>query len=162
MTGFLRANHKHSDLWRVSTPSSVTIQHFKAINGILNIKIRVEVLKRPPVPQCKNCQLFFHSAAGCHRKYRCVKCVTDHPPAKCPRNENKSLPVACCNCLKNQRFSERLARIASILPSTFSPSSKNEQSLEQSQPSRSINQTPTRLLHQITKTKAPQPPANPK
>lgn len=61
----------------------------------------MEVLKRSPVLQCKNCQLFFHSAAGCHRKFRCVKCDKDHPPAACPRNTDKSLPVVCCNCHKN-------------------------------------------------------------
>lgn len=59
------------------------------------------MLKRSPVLQCKNCQLFFHSAAGCHRKFRCVKCDKDHPPAACPRNSDKSLPVACCNCHQN-------------------------------------------------------------
>lgn len=100
-TGYTRFHQKQSDLWRVTTPHSVSFQHFKAINGILNVKIRVEVLKRSPVLQCKNCQLFFHSAAGCHRKFRCVKCDKEHPPAACPRNTNRSLPVVCCNCHKN-------------------------------------------------------------
>lgn len=100
-TGYTRSHQLLSDLWRVATPSSITIQHFKAIDGILNVKIRVEVLKRSPVLQCKNCQLFFHSAAGCYRKFRCVKCDKDHAPGDCPRNSNKSLPVVCCNCHKN-------------------------------------------------------------
>lgn len=92
-TGYTRFHQKQSDLWRVSTPHSVTIQHFRAIDGILNVKIKVEVLKRSPVLQCKNCQLFFHSTAGCYRKYRCVKCDSDHPPSACPRHTDKSLPV---------------------------------------------------------------------
>lgn len=100
-TGFTRFHQRPSDLWRITTPNSITIQHFKAIDGILNVKIRVEVLKKAAVLQCKNCQLFFHSAAGCHRKFRCVKCDQDHPPQKCPRNDNRSLPVVCCNCHKN-------------------------------------------------------------
>lgn len=100
-TGYTRSHQLQSDLWRVTTPNGVTIQHFKAIDGILNVKIRVEVLKRSAVLQCKNCQLFFHSAAGCHRKFRCVKCDTDHPPKSCPRDSNKNLPVVCCNCHKN-------------------------------------------------------------
>ncbi len=48
-TGYTRSHHLLSDLWRVKTPSTVTLQHFKAIDGILNVKIRVEVLKRSPV-----------------------------------------------------------------------------------------------------------------
>lgn len=100
-TGYMRFRQMQSDLWRVTTPNSTKIQHFKSIDGILNVKIRVELLKRSSVLQCKNCQLFFHSAAGCHRNYRCVKCDKDHPPAACPRNTNQSLPVVCCNCHKN-------------------------------------------------------------
>lgn len=100
-TGYTRSHEIQSDLWRITTPNSVTIQHFKAIDGILNVKIRVEILRRSPVLQCKNCQLFFHSAAGCHRKFRCVKCDQDHQPSNCPRNTNQSLPVVCCNCHKN-------------------------------------------------------------
>lgn len=91
-TGYTRFHQKQCDLCRVTTPHSVTFQHFKAINGILNVKIRVEVLKRSPVLQCKNCQLFFNSAAGCHRKFRCVKCDKVHQPAACPRDTNRSLP----------------------------------------------------------------------
>ncbi|KAG4076559.1 hypothetical protein HA402_002722 [Bradysia odoriphaga] len=67
-TGYTRSHQLLSDLWRITTPNSVTMQHFKDIDGILNVKIRVEVLKRSPVLQCKNCQLFFHSAAGCHQQ----------------------------------------------------------------------------------------------
>lgn len=100
-TGYTRSHQMLSDLWRVTTPNCVTIQHFKAIDGTMNVKIRVEVLKRSSVLQCRNCQLFFHSAAGCHRKFRCVKCDRDHPPAACPRGSDKSLPVVCCNCHKN-------------------------------------------------------------
>lgn len=100
-TGYTRSHQLLSDLWRVTTPSCIKIQHFKAINGIMNVKIRVEVLKRSQVLQCKNCQLFFHSAAGCYRKYRCVKCDKDHPPNACPRDTDKNLPVACCNCHEN-------------------------------------------------------------
>lgn len=100
-TGYTRFHHIQSDLWRVTTPNAVTINHFKAIDGILNVKIKIEVLRRTTVIQCKNCQLFFHSAAGCYRKFRCVKCDKDHPPGSCPRNADKSLPVTCCNCHKN-------------------------------------------------------------
>lgn len=100
-TGYTRSHHLISDLWRVTTPNCVMIQHFKSIDGIMNVKIRVEILRRSPVVQCKNCQLFFHSAIGCYRKFRCVKCDKDHPPAACPRDSDKSLPVACCNCHQN-------------------------------------------------------------
>lgn len=36
----------------------MTIQHFKAIDGILNVKIKVEVIKRRPSLQCKNSTIF--------------------------------------------------------------------------------------------------------
>lgn len=69
-----------------------------AIKEIGPFRVRIEKMKPSEIVQCRRCQRYQHTAAGCGFAYRCVQCVTVHLPGACPRAANKSLPLGCINC----------------------------------------------------------------
>lgn len=88
------------------------------LKSLLSIKFLLHQLVkwsrlRTTYTQCRNCQRPGHAASNCNMKYRCMKCLNDHEPGKCPRTEqleiaktkndtdeiNKlSQEVSCVNC----------------------------------------------------------------
>lgn len=60
------------------------VNKLKEIKTLLHRCIKWEQVRRPEIPQCRNCQGFFHSAANCYLPRRCVKCNEDHERGKCP------------------------------------------------------------------------------
>lgn len=77
------------------------INKLKNIKAILYRCVKWEHVRRPEIPQCRNCQGFFHSAANCYLPTRCVKCNLDHERGKCsvnmvqPDEKNKLFCVLC-------------------------------------------------------------------
>lgn len=74
----------------------------KTITTLRHCIITWEQVRRPEIPQCRNCQGFFHSAANCYLPRRCVKCNMDHARGKCttetvPANEKNKLFCVLCN-----------------------------------------------------------------
>ena len=59
------------------------VNKFKNIPTLLYHKIKWEQVRRSEIPQCRNCQRFFHSAANCYLPRRCVKCNTNYEKCKC-------------------------------------------------------------------------------
>lgn len=87
-------------LVQISTESNVN--DLKSIKGLLYRCIRWEALKKPEIPQCRNCQGFFHSASNCFLPSRCVKCKEQHEIGKCslkevPESEREKIFCVLCN-----------------------------------------------------------------
>lgn len=64
------------------TPES-NVNQLKNIKALFYRCIKWEQVRRPEIPQCRNCQGFFHSAANCFLPTKCVKCNQDHEKGKC-------------------------------------------------------------------------------
>lgn len=98
-TGYMRQNNINSNIWQI------TLQPKTDTNTIINIRyiaewsVKWEMMKKPPITQCRRCQRFNHSASNCTLSYRCVKCVESHEPGMCKldNNTNKTKPT-CVNC----------------------------------------------------------------
>lgn len=89
-------------IYLVQITADSKVNELKTIKGILYRCIRWEALRKPEIPQCRNCQRFFHSAANCFLPRRCVKCNQNHEPGKCslqevPYNEKEKLFCVVCN-----------------------------------------------------------------
>lgn len=89
-------------IFLVQISSESKANELKAINGLLYRCIRWEPLKKPEIPQCRNCQSFFHSASNCFLQTRCVKCKDKHEIGECPvkevaENEREKLFCVVCN-----------------------------------------------------------------
>lgn len=91
-------NEIYKKMYQITTPFSFDEKIIKNIVAILSIKVRIEKMKKQPAVQCKRCQGYWHTAAGCHNRYKCVKCATDHGPGECPRNTNNNVSLKCVNC----------------------------------------------------------------
>ena len=48
--------------------------------------------------QCFNCQRFYHNAANCHSKARCLLCGQEHNLKDCPGKNKNDFKVKCVNC----------------------------------------------------------------
>lgn len=81
------------------SPESNT-SSLRKIRGLLNQTIRWEILRKPNVFQCHNCQRVGHSSANCHLGFRCVKCNLPHKPGECLRTKEENTPPFCINCNK--------------------------------------------------------------
>lgn len=61
--------------------------------------------------QCRNCQLFGHSATNCGNKYRCVKCTDEHEPGKCTRQSKVAEgSPKCVNCQGDHTANSRICQ----------------------------------------------------
>lgn len=70
-------------IFLVQISSNSSINKLKQIKTLLYRCIRWEQLKHPEIPQCRNCQGFFHSASNCYLPPKCVKCDKQHERGKC-------------------------------------------------------------------------------
>lgn len=70
-------------MFLVQISSNSSINKLKQIKTLLYHCIRWEQLKHPEIPQCRNCQGFFHSASNCYLPPKCVKCDKQHERGKC-------------------------------------------------------------------------------
>lgn len=70
-------------IYLVQITADSKVNELKTIKGILYRCIRWEALRKPEIPQCRNCQRFFHSATNCFLPRKCVKCNQNHEPGKC-------------------------------------------------------------------------------
>ncbi|KAJ6649792.1 hypothetical protein Bhyg_05032, partial [Pseudolycoriella hygida] len=59
---------------------------------------KVVILKRPG-----------HAASNCNMKYRCMKCLNDHDPGKCPRTEQLELVKARGDANELEQFSKEVS-----------------------------------------------------
>lgn len=88
----------------VQISSESNVKHLKAVRGLLYRCIRWEAIRKADIPQCRNCQSFFHSAANCFLERRCVKCDKTHDPGKCSivnTNTDERNKLFCVLCKKH-------------------------------------------------------------
>lgn len=95
-TGHMRQNNPGMSLYRLVVPAGFNESLFNNIRAILGVGVRFTLYTSKSTTQCSNCQSYFHTAAGCHRKYRCVKCDLVHLPGQCPKAND--VPPKCVNC----------------------------------------------------------------
>lgn len=98
-TGYTRLNGTSSNLWKIICPHNVDLDELQHVKYIYNTSVRFEILKRKGAIQCHKCQGFMHTAANCHREYKCVKCGKSHEVGQCTVKDAKKLK--CANCGKN-------------------------------------------------------------
>lgn len=70
-------------MFLVQITPDTNINKLKRINALFYRCVKWEQIRRPDIPQCRNCQGFFHSAANCFLPSRCVKCDKTHEKGKC-------------------------------------------------------------------------------
>lgn len=95
-TSRLKANCRHA-LYKVIVADTFDEHIFKAVRSKLGIAVRFERYISKSTTQCSRCQYFFHTAAGCHRPFRCVKCISNHEPGCCSKPIDSE--PQCVNCL---------------------------------------------------------------
>lgn len=88
-------------MFLVQVSPETNINKLKNIKTLLYRTIKWEQVRKPEIPQCRNCQGFFHSAANCYLPSRCVKCNMDHERGKCqmgkvPGEEKSKLFCVLC------------------------------------------------------------------
>ena len=88
-------------IFMVQVMPNSNIKELKNIKTIMHRMIYWERLRRPEIPQCRNCQGYFHSAANCFLPSKCVKCSLQHEKGKCPMtgDDDKS-KLYCAVCKK--------------------------------------------------------------
>lgn len=98
ITGFNRANPIIPHLYRVLVPFNFDVAIFLRIQAIFGVAVKFAKFVSRSTTQCCNCQSYFHTAAACKRPYRCVKCIDNHLPGECPKNNNNEAAPQCVNC----------------------------------------------------------------
>ncbi|GFS80054.1 uncharacterized protein TNCV_2988361 [Trichonephila clavipes] len=63
--------------------------------GYLQVKVEGYLVRG--ITQCFNCNNFYHTAANCFMKPRCLKCVKEHATKNCHSKERQLNPF-CVNC----------------------------------------------------------------
>lgn len=95
ITASMKAKQSHS-LFKITVSSNFDERIFKSIRSLHGIAIRFERFVSGAITQCSRCQHYFHTAAACHRQYRCVKCIENHSPGQC--NKSPESEPQCVNC----------------------------------------------------------------
>lgn len=98
-TGFTRTNNISTNLWKIVCSNDTELDELQKIKFICNVSVRFETMKRKGAIQCRKCQGFMHTAANCHRGFKCVKCGKSHEIGNCKVKDEKKL--RCANCGKN-------------------------------------------------------------
>lgn len=96
ITGYNKSNPNVPHLFRLLVPFNFNTTAFKQIKSIFGVAIQFSSFVKKSTTQCSNCQQYFHTAAACQKKYKCVKCIANHLPGCCDKSDN-SLPQ-CVNC----------------------------------------------------------------
>lgn len=98
----MRLPTSQNNLWLIQLQAGSDANQLLEQRYFLHQNVVFERKKQNNIAQCKNCQLFGHSARNCNHKYRCVKCQDNHLPGNCPRSLDQQLtnetPPACVNC----------------------------------------------------------------
>lgn len=98
----MRLPTNQNSLWLIQLQAGSDANQLLQQRFFLHQNVVFERKKQNSIAQCKNCQLFGHSARNCNHKYRCVKCQESHLPGHCPRSLDQQLandtPPACVNC----------------------------------------------------------------
>lgn len=97
-TGHMRANNGGVHLFKLIVPAAFDESIFKSTRSMFGIGVSFSKFVSNAVTQCSNCQAYFHTSAACNRKYRCVKCIGDHPRGECPKNNSPNSQPQCVNC----------------------------------------------------------------
>lgn len=92
------SEERQNNIYIVSVDNELSIPQVLKIGYLLGQRIYWQRFHNKNVAQCKKCQQFLHAAHNCERKYRCVKCIEDHEPGKCPRTDPKEGKPQCVNC----------------------------------------------------------------
>lgn len=102
-------------LFMITFSNSDCIDKIYKINNIVNMKVKVEAVKRTSarIPQCKRCQGFNHTKQYCQRDPRCVKCAGKHLTNECTKSTQIN-PI-CANCQGNHPASYRGCEVAKEL-----------------------------------------------
>lgn len=89
-------------IFMVQVSPNSNINEVKNIKRLLHRCIYWERLRRPEIPQCRNCQGYFHSAANCFLPTKCVKCNLQHEKGNCQQisNEDDKSKLYCVVCKK--------------------------------------------------------------
>ena len=90
-------------IFMVQISPNSNVNELKSIKAILYRCVKWDQVRRPEILQCRNCQGFFHSAANCNLRARCVKCNKEHEKGKCAldlTNENNIENLYCVLCNK--------------------------------------------------------------
>lgn len=75
------------------------IQQVLKIRYVAEWSVKWEIMRKPPITQCRKCQRFNHTASNCQLQYRCVKCLDQHEPGKCSLDSSKNtFKPTCVNC----------------------------------------------------------------
>lgn len=95
-------NKPYTATYLIQVTKDSVIKNLINTKKILQQDVRWETYRKNKVFQCRNCQRVGHSSAGCGLGYRCVKCLDEHEPGKCPRNgaDKKTTKPSCVNCNK--------------------------------------------------------------
>lgn len=89
-------------LWLIQLKAGSDAKQLLDQRVLLHQRVVFERKRQSGIAQCKNCQLFGHSARNCNRPFRCVKCTESHNPGECPRTLDPALAEEtlpnCVNC----------------------------------------------------------------
>lgn len=113
-----------------SEPGS-DVKTLLSCNSILHLKgVRFELKKGQGTRQCRNCQDFGHAAINCFRKYRCVKCVQEHPHGECTKHPTDN-EVACVNCNGNHPANYRGCQVYKDLQKRINDKKKRDREAQE-------------------------------
>ena len=90
-------------IFLVQVTSNSNVNELKNIKAILYRIIKWEPVRHKEIPQCHNCQGFFHSSANCFLKPRCIKCNQEHEKGMCsiPKGDEQTKDkIFCVLCSK--------------------------------------------------------------
>lgn len=89
-----------------------SLLQMKQISGMFGYHVFWGSYRRTEIPQCYNCQSFFHTSRGCTLTSRCNRCGGKHKSRECKlvdKDTNK-VPddkLKCCHCKGNHTCSYR-------------------------------------------------------
>lgn len=135
-TGYMRKNNIKSNIWQIVLLPKTDMKEVTKIRYIAEWSVKWEIMRKPPITQCRRCQRFNHSASNCTLQYRCVKCPETHKPGDCPldKSNNKTKPY-CVNCK-----GEHTANNAKMCP-TFQKEIKIRETKKDTSAKKKTNQT---------------------
>lgn len=96
---FKKGNDEYQNsIFIIGVSNKSPINLMLKINYLLGQRVYWQRFHNKDVAQCKKCQQFLHAAHNCERKFRCVKCLNDHKPGECARQDPKEGKPQCVNC----------------------------------------------------------------
>lgn len=89
-----------------------SLLQMKQISGMFGFHVFWSIYRRTEIPQCYNCQSFFHTSRGCTLVPRCNRCGGKHKTTECSlvdktTNKVPDDKLVCCHCQGNHTSSFR-------------------------------------------------------